>query len=172
MKKTLVAYFSQTGNTQAVAEAIFGALQGEKDIKPIDEALSFEDYGLVFVGFPVQSHSVPYKAETFLRRVPAGKALALFCTHGSLPGHRLSREALEYALVCAAKAKLLGTFACRGKLSMNGPTWPRRPPRIPTIKTFTKRASSPGRSGRSISTARTDPALRRPTQHPLRRSPS
>jgi flavodoxin len=118
MKKTLVAYFSQTGNTQAVAEAIFGALQGEKDIKPIDEALSFEDYGLVFVGFPVQSHSVPYKAETFLRRVPAGKALALFCTHGSLPGHRLSREALEYALVCAAKAKLLGTFACRGKLSM------------------------------------------------------
>lgn len=118
MSKTLVTYFSQTGNTKAVAEAIFAALEGEKDILPMDEGLSLDGYGLVFIGFPVQSHSVPYKADTFLRRVPAGKKIALFCTHGSLPGHRLSREALEYALVCAAKAKLLGTFACRGKLSL------------------------------------------------------
>jgi len=118
MKKTLVAYFSQTGNTQAVAEAIFEALHGEKDIRPIDETLSVEGYGLVFFGFPVQSHSVPYKAETFLRRLPAGQALALFCTHGSLHGHHLSQEALEYALVLAAKAKILGSFDCRGKLSM------------------------------------------------------
>ena len=73
MKKTLVAYFSQTGNTQAVAEAIFEALHGEKDIRPIDEAVSVEGYGLVFFGFPVQSHSVPCKAETFLRRLPADK---------------------------------------------------------------------------------------------------
>jgi flavodoxin len=118
MSKTLITYFSQTGNTKAIAEAIFEALEGEKDIKPMEESLSLDAYGLVFIGFPVQSHSVPYKADTFLRRVPAGKRIALFCTHGSLPGHRLSREALEYALVCAAKAKLLGTFACRGRLSM------------------------------------------------------
>lgn len=118
MSKTLVTYFSQTGNTKAVAEAIFDALEGDKDIKPMEESLSLDEVGLIFIGFPVQSHSVPYKADTFLRRVPAGKRIALFCTHGSLPGHRLSREALEYALVCAAKAKLLGTFACRGKLSM------------------------------------------------------
>ncbi len=118
MSKTLVTYFSQTGNTKAVAEAIFDALEGDKDIKPMEESLSLDGVGLVFIGFPVQSHSVPYKADTFLRRVPAGKKIALFCTHGSLPSHRLSREALEYALVCASKAKLLGTFACRGKLSM------------------------------------------------------
>src|SRR5512137_803332 len=118
MNKTLVAYFSQTGNTKAVAEAIFAALEGEKQIKPIDDGLVVADYGLVFVGFPVHSHSVPYRAEAFLRRLPAGQALGLFCTHGALPGHRLSREALEYALVCAAQAKVLGTFACRGKLSM------------------------------------------------------
>jgi len=31
---------------------------------------------------------------------------------------RLSREALEYASILVAKAKLLGTFACRGKVSM------------------------------------------------------
>jgi flavodoxin len=118
MSKTLVTYFSQTGNTKAVAEAIFASLEGDKEIQPMEDGLSLDGYGLVFIGFPVQSHSVPYKADTFLRRVPAGKNIALFCTHGSLPGHRLSREALEYALVCAAKAKLLGTFACRGKLSL------------------------------------------------------
>lgn len=118
MNKTLVAYFSQTGNTKAVAEAIFAALEGEKEIQPIGDGLSTGGYGLVFVGFPVQSHSVPYRAEAFLRRLPAGQPFGLFCTHGSLPGHRLSREALEYALVCAAQAKLLGSFACRGKLSL------------------------------------------------------
>jgi len=118
MSKTLVTYFSQTGNTKAIAEAIFEALEGEKDLMPIDAGLSFDGYGLVFIGFPVQSHSVPYLADKFLRGVPAGKRIALFCTHGALPGHRLSREALEYAHICAAKAKLLGAFACRGRLSM------------------------------------------------------
>jgi len=118
MSKTLVTYFSQTGNTKSVAEAIFTSLEGEKRIHPMEEGLPLEEYGLVFIGFPIHSHSVPYKADAFLRRVPAGRKIALFCTHGALPGHRLSREALEYALVCAAKAKLLGTFACRGKLSL------------------------------------------------------
>ena len=39
MNKTLVAYFSQTGNTKAVAEAIFAALEGDKDIQPIGDDL-------------------------------------------------------------------------------------------------------------------------------------
>jgi len=119
MQKTLVTYFSRTGNTKKVAETIFKALDGEKDLKPMDEDLGVAEYSLVFIGFPVQSHSVPYKVEVFLKRVPAGKKIALFCTHGSLPGHKLSREALEYAVVLTSKAKVLGTFACRGKLSLS-----------------------------------------------------
>ncbi len=35
--KTLVTYMSQTGNTKKIAEAIYGELEGEKDIKPIAE---------------------------------------------------------------------------------------------------------------------------------------
>ena len=119
MHKTLVTYFSRTGNTKKVAETIFEALDGEKDLKPMDEDLGVAEYSLVFIGFPVQSHSIPYKVEAFLKRVPAGKKIALFCTHGSLPGHKLSREALEYAVVLTSKAKVLGTFACRGKLSLS-----------------------------------------------------
>jgi flavodoxin len=119
MQKTLVTYFSRTGNTKKVAETIFAALDGGKDLKPMDEDLAVAEYSLVFIGFPVQSHSVPYKVETFLKRIPAGKKIALFCTHGSLPGNKLSREALEYAVVLTSKAKVLGTFACRGKLSLS-----------------------------------------------------
>ena len=118
MRKTLVTYFSRTGNTKKVAEAIFAALDGEKDLKPIEDAHPLDAYSLLFIGFPVQSHSVPYKVEQFLKTIPAKKKIALFCTHGALPGHRLSREAIEYAVVLAAQAKVLGTFAVRGRLSM------------------------------------------------------
>jgi len=117
MHKTLVAYFSLTGNTKKVADAIFSALDGDKALNPIGEVQGLDEYDLVFVGFPVQSHSVPYKVEVFLKNIPAGKKIALFCTHGSLTGSRLSREALEHAVILASKAKVLGTYACRGKIA-------------------------------------------------------
>jgi flavodoxin len=118
MNKTLVAYFSRTGNTRAVAEAMFGALDGEKEILPLDQVKGLDGYDLVIVGFPVHMHSVPYPVEQFIKTLPARQKTAFFCTHGSLPGHRLSREAIEYAVVLAAQAKVLGTFCTRGKLSM------------------------------------------------------
>jgi flavodoxin len=118
MAKTLVAYFSRTGNTQLVAEAIFEALSGDKTIKPMAEAGDLTPYQLIFAGFPVQTHSVPYPVEVFLKSIPEGKKVALFSTHGSVTGSRLSREALEYASILLAKARLVGTFACRGKVSL------------------------------------------------------
>ena len=118
MAKTLVTYFSRTGNTKLVAEAIYEALGGEKEIRPMAEAGDLSPYGLLFVGFPVHAHSVPYHAEVFLKRLPPGKKIALFSTHGSVTGSRLSIEALEYASVLVSGARLLGTFSCRGKVSM------------------------------------------------------
>ncbi len=100
MAKTLVTYFTRTGNTKLVAEAIYEALPGDKVLKPM------------------AAHSVPFPAETFLKTIPEGKKVALFSTHGSVTGSRLSREALEYASVLVAKDKLVGTFSCRGKVSM------------------------------------------------------
>lgn len=118
MVKVLVTYFSRTGNTRKIAEAIHDALGGSPELIPMDKVRDFGPYGLVFIGFPVQSHSLPYKVEEFLKTVPAGKKIALFSTHGSLPGMKMSREALEYATVLVSKARLLGTFSCRGKVSM------------------------------------------------------
>lgn len=118
MARILVTYFTLTGNTKLVAEAIYEALPGEKEIRPMAEAGDLSPFGLIFAGFPVQSHSVPYRAEIFLKSIPAGKKVALFSTHGSVAGSRLSKEALEHASVLISATKLLGTYSCRGKVSM------------------------------------------------------
>jgi flavodoxin len=118
MSKILVTYISWTGNTKKVAEAILDALEGEKTIKTLDETQKLDEYELIFIGFPVHSHSVPFKIEELIKSIPPGKKIALFSTHGSLTGSRLSREALEHATILASNSKLLGTFTCRGKVSL------------------------------------------------------
>lgn len=120
MSRTLIIYLSQTGNTKMIAETIYSALEGDKEIFPVENInnQSIDDFDLVFIGFPVHSHSIPYKIEALLKKIPVGKKIALFSTHGSLSGNRLSREALEYAAVLTPKTKLLGTFSCRGKVSL------------------------------------------------------
>lgn len=120
MEKILVTYFSQTGNTKKVAEAIYESLEEEKQIKHFREVKKedIEDYDLIFIGFPVHSHSVPVAMESFIKQIPPNKKIAFFSTHGSLTGSRLSREAIEHATVLASKAKLLATFSCRGKVSL------------------------------------------------------
>ncbi len=117
MLRILVTYYSRTGNTKKVAQAIYEALPDLKTIKPIDEVQAAEEYNLVFIGFPVHSHSVPFQVERFLKSLPKGKKIALFSTHGSLTGSRLSREAIEHAVVVASQAKVVATFSCRGKVS-------------------------------------------------------
>jgi flavodoxin len=119
MSKILITYFSKTGNTKIIAETIFKTVDGEKVIKPVKELLDneLEGYRLIFIGFPVHSHSVPFPVEAVLKNIPPNKKIAFFSTHGSLTGSRLAREALEYAAVMMSKAKLLGTFTCRGKVS-------------------------------------------------------
>ncbi len=117
MAKTLVTYFSRTGNTQLVAEAIYDAIPGDKAIKPMAQAGDLAPYDLIFAGFPVQTHSIPYPVEVFLKAVPEGKKVALFSTHGAVAGSLLSREAVEYASVLLAKARLVGTLSCRGRVS-------------------------------------------------------
>lgn len=119
MPMTLVTYFSQTGNTKKIAEAIFEASEGEKAVQPFDEIRQLDEYNLIFIGFPVHSHSVPLKIQNFIKNIPENKKIAFFSTHGSLTGSRLSREALEHAVILASRAKVLGTFSCRGRVSLN-----------------------------------------------------
>ena len=117
--KALVAYYSESGNTEKLAKAIYdGIVVPEKEILPIGEA-NAKDYDVLFVGFPVQASSVPAKVEKFIKSVPQGKKLAFFVTHGSLRGGQLAISALYYAFSLALKVTVLGTFGCQGQVKPN-----------------------------------------------------
>jgi len=116
--KVLVTYFSQTGNTQKLAKAIFEAIESsEKEILPIQEVTAVEGYDIIFIGFPVQSHSVAGKVEAFVKRLPDGQKVAYFATHGSMRGGELAVTAFYDALGISKNAKVLGTFGCQGKVN-------------------------------------------------------
>jgi flavodoxin len=115
--KALVTYFSKTGNTKKVAQAIYEALPVDKEIKPIQDLEGAAGYDVVFCGFPVYAHSVPEKAQPFIKALGKGQRVAFFSTHGSLRGGQLPRQAFENALGLAAKANVLGHFGCRGKVN-------------------------------------------------------
>jgi len=115
--KALVTYHSESGNTTKVAEAIYdGIVEAKKDIIPLKEAASTDEYDVVFCGFPVQAHSVPGKVASWVQNLPEGTKIAFFATHGSLRGGELAITAFHHALTLASKLTVLGTFGCRGKV--------------------------------------------------------
>jgi flavodoxin len=115
--KVLVTYYSETGNTEKLARAVYEGIQkADKDLLPVHEVQSVENYDLILFGFPVQSSSVPNKVEPFLKNIPKGAKVALFATHGSLRMGQLAVTAFEHAVTLAAQAKVIGTFGCRGKV--------------------------------------------------------
>ncbi|MBO4282430.1 MAG: NAD(P)H-dependent oxidoreductase [Bacteroidales bacterium] len=110
--KTLVLYYSQTGNTKAVAEEIANRLNADIEaleaVKPYDgdfqatierclreqeQGLPVEiqpisanlaDYDVIFLGYPVWFGTYAPPVATFLANVDlSGKKLVPFCTFGS-----------------------------------------------------------------------------------------
>ena len=114
--KALVTYYSQTGNTEKLARAIYEAIHVEKELLPVQNVKNTKGYDIIFVGFPVHAHSIPAKLLPFFKGLPDGQNIALFCTHGSLRGGHLPKQALEHAIGLATRAKILGTFGVRGKV--------------------------------------------------------
>ena len=114
--KILVTYFTQTGNTEKAARAIYQAIGANKEMLPLKEVKNPDGYDIIFCGFPVHSHSVPLPVQNFIKSIPPGKKLAFFVTHGSLRGGELAVTAIEHAISLASKLKVLGTFGCRGKV--------------------------------------------------------
>jgi flavodoxin len=118
--KALVTYFSETGNTEKVAKAIFEGIDlAKKEILPLGEVKGTEGYDVIFCGFPVIASSVPSKVEPFLKSLPEGAHVAFFATHGSQRGGQLAVTAFDYAMTLTSRAKVVGTFGCRGKVKDN-----------------------------------------------------
>ena len=113
--KVLVAYYSDTGNTKKLGEAIYDAIsESEKEISLATDAANLSDYDLIFCGFPVHSMGLPGKMVDFVKALPEGKKVAFFATHGSLRGGELAITAFYSALSLSKHLKVMGTFGCRG----------------------------------------------------------
>ncbi len=115
--KVLVTYFSMSGQTKKVADAIFNAIGCDKDLAEMGEVSSLDGYDVTFVGFPVIAFGAAPQAKEFLEKNASGRKVALFITHA---GDSDSEECQGWLSTCreaAASADLIGTFNCRGELS-------------------------------------------------------
>ncbi|MCD4822038.1 MAG: flavodoxin family protein [Methanococcoides sp.] len=115
--KTLVTYMTQTGNTKKIAEAIYGEITGEKEIKDIKDVSGLDAYDLVFVGFPVMQFNIPEPVSKFVSENVAGKNIAFFMTHAVPEGHEAIQSWTGSCKDIAATGNFLGTFECQGELA-------------------------------------------------------
>ncbi len=115
--KTLVTYFSQTGKTKLVAEAIYGAIQGEKEIKEFGQVDALEGYDFSFIGFPIIAFGPAPQGKEFLEKYAAGAKVALFITHAAPEKQEGLDQWLDKCREAAAGAELVGMFDCMGELS-------------------------------------------------------
>jgi flavodoxin len=113
----LVAYFSQTGNTRKVAEAIYEAITEAKEIKELAAVESLEAHDLAFIGLPILGFGPAEEAKEFLAAHAAGKRVALFITHASPEDSEPLQEWLAKCKEAAADSNLVGMFDCQGELS-------------------------------------------------------
>jgi flavodoxin len=119
----IVTYYSRTGNTKKVAEAIFNVLGEIKEIKPVDQVKSLEGVDLTFIGFPVMQFGVPAEVRKFVAEHASGKKIALFVTH-AMPSESddpvqkamLEKELQKCRSVCT-ESELAGLFHCQGELA-------------------------------------------------------
>ncbi len=115
-----LVYFSQTGNTQKVAEAISETLAGRLgqcallQLEQTDPS-ALDRYLLLGLGCPAFYFREPLNVERFIQEMPAPsprpKPIFFFVTHGGTPGAilwRLKRLARERNLFT------LGLFSCLG----------------------------------------------------------
>jgi len=115
--KVLVAYMTSTGNTKKVAEAIYGAIDCEKEIKPIKEVQDIGGYDLSFLGFPTHAMGPDKKTKEILaKHCTSGRNVALFVTHASPEGGGELPKWMDKFKQAAAAANLVGFFDCQGQL--------------------------------------------------------
>jgi flavodoxin len=123
--KVLVAYFSQTGNTEKIAAAIHdaasqsndAAMKGLADVTPED----LNDCDLVFVGSPIHAANIAKEVVEFLGQLPASADLKLagFITHAApaYPQQDLEGMAKPFSDACQDKGiDYKGCFNCQGYL--------------------------------------------------------
>ncbi len=139
-EKTLVAYFSHSGNTREIANQIHKSVGSDvfeiQAVKPypsdydavvkqarheLDSGYepelktrvgNIESYALVFIGYPNWCGTIPAPVRVFLSEYDlSGKAIAPFCTH---EGSGLGRSVADISRLCPRSTMLEGV-AIRGR---------------------------------------------------------
>ncbi|MDH4122535.1 MAG: flavodoxin family protein [Thermoplasmata archaeon] len=116
--KALVAYMSSTGNTKKVAEAIYGEINCEKEIKPISEVEDIAVWDIAFLGFPTHGYGPDKKTKRIIEGLcTKGRKVALFVTHAAPENEPEVAEWMTKFKQAASGAEVVGFFDCQGQLS-------------------------------------------------------
>ena len=108
---------SLSGNTKKIAEAIFGEIEEEKELKALSEIEDLEACDLAFVGFPMHGFGAPDDAKKFLKERCRGKTVALFVTHGAPEQSTELQPWLDVCREAASGARVIDMFNCQGELA-------------------------------------------------------
>lgn len=115
-----IVYFSQTGNTKTVAEAICKGIteSGNRcDLYALEKVESaperLKEYDVIGIGTPVFYFQPPYNVVDFIKSLSFlhGKHSFLFITHGGEPGRTFPKMA---KLLRKNGIALIGTYRSRG----------------------------------------------------------
>lgn len=95
--KCIVIYYSQTGNTKKIAEAIHSGMNRGAETSDIAylrdiDPKALENYDLIGIGAPVWYGREPRNVGKFIEDLPSleGRYGFVFCTHGTMPGDYIS----------------------------------------------------------------------------------
>lgn len=134
--KTLVTYSTLTGNTKKVAEAIFEAVSGEKEIMDIKSVTDTGSYDKIMVGYWVDKGDANEEAKQFMASLK-DKKVGTFGTLGAYPDSEHAKKCVE-KISDALKENnntVVAEFICQGaidpkiietmrKMGENGPHAP------------------------------------------------
>ncbi|MFX0026585.1 MAG: flavodoxin family protein [Candidatus Hermodarchaeota archaeon] len=116
--KILITYFSQSGNTKMIAEAMkIGLSTEEVDLKPINEMdpTDFGKYDLVFLGSGVYASRVHNSVVNLMKEVTEFPIkFVYFCTHASLELYQ-TPFAKVTKILDKNNCIIIGKFDCVGE---------------------------------------------------------
>ena len=124
--KVLVTYFSQSGNTEKIAKAIWeeASQANEADCKKLEDITpeGVAGYDVIFIGSPLHSGSLasPVKKCLSVLKASSGQKMAGFITHMAPAYPDQDMEAFTEPIKAACKDKGIeykGCFDCQGFLA-------------------------------------------------------
>jgi len=124
--KVLIAYFSQTGNTEKIAKVLYDEASQENDVEMIKieevDPVKLSGYDFIFIGSPIHAANIANDVKGFLEKLPesSGTKLAGFITHAgpAYPQQQLNLMSQPFKDACEAKAmEYKGCFNCQGYLA-------------------------------------------------------